>query len=272
MLRRGSDAGMSAHQHLPSSCNMAGARVALVLGADFYVVNTTTMHGALAGPAPINMGFGVANAHMCPMGVFLSFGFVNTASIYMWNPAANAFLFKWNTTGPGNATHPWILESSVMSVNGEDMNPAGCVVALGWMRGDGMQAAVSVTSMLTQKQFLAWKSPVSPAGQNPPSVAMDLNYLAVGTWGSEDAGVVPTVLLFNFVSATANVPVFQYTTPGSVFGIDVVVDPYKYPPAAQGENNNSAGTDRVWVAAAGKHVHANVRGDGGDFFVFDVVV
>ena len=33
MLRRGSDAGMSAHQHLPVSRNMAGARVALVLGA-----------------------------------------------------------------------------------------------------------------------------------------------------------------------------------------------------------------------------------------------
>ena len=210
------------------------------------------------------------------MGVFLSFGFINVANVYMWNPAADAFLFKWSTAGPGNATHPWILESSIMTVNGEDMNPAGCAVALGWMRGDGMQAAVTVIDMLTRKQYLSWHSPVSPAGQNPPAaLAMDLGYLAVGCWGSEDAGAAPTLLLFSYVSATPDMPVLMYTTPGSVFAVDVVVNPYKYPPMSDGGASGVAGSgaapmDQVWVAAAGKAVHANKLGDGGDFVVFDL--
>ena len=89
--------------------------MAFVVGADIYVVNTTTAGGALSGGTTVTMGAAVGNFHMCPMGVFLVYGFINSATVRMWNPQANAFQFKWSTTGPGNATHPWILESSMVS-------------------------------------------------------------------------------------------------------------------------------------------------------------
>ena len=163
------------------------------------------------------------------------------------------------------------------------MNDSGCVVALGWMRGDGLQAAVTVHSMLTQKQFVTWMSPVSVKGQTPPlALAFDLGYLVVGTWGSA-TGNVPTVVVFSITSATASVPLLQYTTQGSVFAVDLVVDPYKMPPLSLSREGLGGGrqlaqgcdggnVDVVYVSAVGKAVQANTRGDGGEAVMFRLEV
>ena len=60
----------------------------------------------------------------------------------------------------------------------------------------------------------------------------------------------PTILLF---SSASNATLLAYDTPGSMFAVDVFAD-----------------ARTVWVVADGKHVNANVMGNGGDLFVFSV--
>lgn len=50
-----------------------------------------------------------------------------------------------------------------------------CLVAFGWIRGDGLQGAVSVHSMLTQKLYWTYETQVNTQLQELPSgVAMHL--------------------------------------------------------------------------------------------------
>jgi len=72
--------------------------------------------------------------------------------------------------------------------------------------------------------------------------------IALGSWG--DGSSTPTVTV---LSAKSNVPLYKLMTPGSMFDVDAV--------AANGYG---------YVAAAGKHVHANVFGDGGDLYVVQI--
>lgn len=51
-----------------------------------------------------------------------------------------------------------------------------------------------------------------------------------------------------------------------MFSVDVVVDAAQQPPEAL--RNDAVGTDLVYVTAAGKHVHANERGDGGNAYAW----
>lgn len=71
------------------------------------------------------------------------------------------------------------------------------------------------------------------------------------SWGSGPN--TPTVTLLN---AHTGKLVWSLSTPGSMFGGDVAF--------------LSHGVYRV--VAAGKHVHANTFGDGGDAYAFDVTL
>jgi len=208
------------------------------------------------------------SSHMCPMGVFVAFGGRNFARVLMWNPAANAFLPQWNTTGPSaQYGGDWSLVTTTMSVNGEDMNPEGCVVALAWTSASVDRTALTVTSMLTGKQFVSWVSPSSASGDNfPNAVAMDLGYVALGKLASEENSAdIPTLVVFSLTSKTPSTPVFTYTTPGSVLDVSIIVSPFKYPPLLQSRGDDAAsGEDLVWVAAASTATDAS----SGDLDVF----
>lgn len=82
-------------------------------------------------------------------------------------------------------------------------------------------------------------------------------YIGVSLWG--DADDQPTAVI---LAAGSNTPVFTYTTPGSMFGVDIVVD----------KAASTATQDQVYFAVAGKAVPANQMGSGGDAFAWQVTV
>ncbi|KAJ6248394.1 hypothetical protein M0813_17732 [Anaeramoeba flamelloides] len=76
----------------------------------------------------------------------------------------------------------------------------------------------------------------------------DGQYALIGSWGQSNS-TAPTVIL---IERGAGI-VYTYTTPGSVFDIDIIDDP---------ENGT------VYFCSAGKEVHANEWGMGGDVYCF----
>lgn len=79
----------------------------------------------------------------------------------------------------------------------------------------------------------------------------------VCSWGDQSLKNVPTVVL---LSTASNAALFTYTTPGSMFGVDVLL------------SQSTKTQDTVLIAAAGKHVPANQFGNGGDAFAWSVTV
>ena len=73
--------------------------------------------------------------------------------------------------------------------------------------------------------------------------------VALATWG--DGKSSPTIIVFQTSLATG--PVFTLQTPGSMFAIDLYVREHI-----------------VFVVACGKHVHANIMGEGGDAYAIQI--
>lgn len=77
---------------------------------------------------------------------------------------------------------------------------------------------------------------------------MSGNYAGASLWGDNDD--VPTVVVLSAVNPAV---IFNYTTPGSMFGIDILHDTSASTPAS----------DVLYVTVAGKHVPANEMGACG---------
>jgi len=98
---------------------------------------------------------------------------------------------------------------------------------------------------------------VSPANaqlQTYPTVRMSGNYAGICLWG--DNADVPTAIVLSAKSAK---PIFTYTTPGSMFGVDLVHDVGASTPT----------NDVVYFAVAGKHT---VSYDNGVTYVTDWLI
>ena len=102
-----------------------------------------------------------------------------------------------------------------------------------------MQARLTTYSMVSGALLTDYLTPVNAKLQTNPTVRMDGMYTALALWG--DAADVPTVVL---LQAGSSVPLFTYTTPGSMFAVDIVLD----------------GTT-LYFSAAGKAVPANEMGE-----------
>jgi len=91
----------------------------------------------------------------------------------------------------------------------------------------------------------------TPGYQNFPSaitISPDGNFVALSTWGCMVNSQCPQINIFY------NYALFsQYVSPGSINSIDLVQNGETY-----------------WVVAAGKNVHNNVMGDGGNVFAFKI--
>jgi hypothetical protein len=96
--------------------------------------------------------------------------------------------------------------------------------------------------MATGAVLSDYTTPANTQLQTSTSLKMDGSYCGVAMWGDRDD--VPTAIL---LAAGNSTPAFTYTTPGSMFGIDVVHDVGASTPT----------NDVVYIAAAGKHVPAN---------------
>jgi len=101
-------------------------------------------------------------------------------------------------------------------------------------------------------------SPESAKFQTDATVRASGRYAAAVLWGDADDFPTVVVLAAGSAAAPSTTPLLTFTTPGSMFGVDVAVDL-----AASNATN-----DVVYVVAAGKHVPANVMGVGGDAYAW----
>lgn len=149
---------------------------------------------------------------------------------------------------PGGGT--WYATTAAISSDGSGVAEKE-LVTFGYITETALGARVMIYSMVTGALLTDYVSPVNAQLQTYPTVRMSGNYAGVCLWGDNDD--VPTVILMSAKSAK---PIFTYTTPGSMFGIDVVHDVGASTPT----------NDVVYIAAAGKHVPANESECGGSLF------
>ena len=150
------------------------------------------------------------------------------------------------------------MTSLAMSSDGSG-SAAGELVTLGAysVTDNEKSARVAIFSMASGALLTDWLSPVNSKLQTDVTVRMSGQYAGAVFWG--DSGDVPTCLVLRSGSAE---PLLAFTTPGSMVGLDIVLD--------AGSSNATA--DVIFFVAAGKHVPANEMGDGGDAYAWRLVV
>ena len=140
------------------------------------------------------------------------------------------------------------------SVNGEAMNPDGCLVTLVW-KGTGSQSSVvevKIVSMLTEKLYLTWQQ----AGvRSVTAVEMHLQYAAVAFDASDTIiapASTPSIALFSIYSTVPNMPIAPYSPHTmNAHGLDLVVLPFAQP---AGSKTVTPNTDQVFIAAVDEGV------------------
>lgn len=140
-------------------------------------------------------------------------------------------------------------------MNGEDMNPDGCLVTLVW-KGTASESSlveVKIMSMLTEKLYLTWQQ----AGvRSVTAVEMHLQYAAVAFDASDTtfASVsTPSIVLFSIYGAVPNMPIATYSTHTlNAHGLDLVVLPFVQPAGDTG--STAPDSDQVFIAAVDEGV------------------
>ncbi len=140
-------------------------------------------------------------------------------------------------------------------MNGEAMNPDGCLVTLVW-KGTGPQSSVvevKIVSMLTEKLYLTWQQ----AGvRSVTAVEMHLQYAAVAFDASDTiiaSASTPSIALFSIYGTVPNMPIATYSTHTmNAHGLDLVVLPFAQP--AGSKTTVMPNTDQVFIAAVDEGV------------------
>ena len=187
-------------------------------------------------------------------GVYVASCTENAARLFEWD-GAHYTENKTLAPPPSPVSDTWFCVDVAMSSDGSGAEGSE-LVTFAWISGDVLTARVTTFSMVTGKLTTDWLSATNAKLQTNPTIRMDEQYTAVSLWG--DSGDVPTVVL---LASGSNAPLFTYTTPGSMFAVDVVVD----------KAASSPTQDTIYIAVAGKATPANVMGNGGDAFAWQVV-
>lgn len=115
-------------------------------------------------------------------------------------------------------------------------------------------AAYQASTRSVQAQW-NWTAPLDP---NPDklqdvvaatALTADGSVFAFASWGT-GTGATPTVRAFTTAVTGSHTPFVELVTPGSPFALDIAG-------TAQG----------VTLVVAGKKIHANIDGDGGDAYL-----
>lgn len=175
-------------------------------------------------------------------------------SVYYWGGSAYDSNFTIAPpTSPVSAN--WFCVDVAMSSDGKGGD--GELVAFAWISQDVLTARVTVYNMVTQKLVTDWVSSTNAQLQTNPTIRMDEQYVGVSLWG--DADDVPTAVV---LAAGSNTPIFTYTTPGSMFGVEIVKELAESTPT----------NDVLYFAVSGKATAANKMGNGGDAFAWRIDV
>jgi hypothetical protein len=186
-------------------------------------------------------------------GVYVASCTENAARLFEWD---GAHYTQNKTLAPpaSPVSSTWFCVDVAMSSDGSGAEDSE-LVSFAWISGDVLTARVTTFSMVTGKLTSDWLSSTNAKLQTNPTIRMDEQYTAVSLWGDSDD--VPTVVL---LASGSNAPLFTYTTPGSMFAVDIVVDKAASTPKM----------DMIYIAVAGKAVPANVVGNGGDAFAWQI--
>ena len=159
-----------------------------------------------------------------------------------------------------NGPNPGAAFAAACSVQTfEAAEPAGeasHTLAIGWTALTYTQVTVmlhDVKAPMTPLWTYPYPSDAGSTVQNLPSVmaaSEDGKHFVVATWGGS-AGVSPQIAVFGVQAAK---PLFTMVTPGSMVTADI----------------KSMDDGRVYAVAAGKHVHCNLFGSGGDMYSIQV--
>jgi len=186
-------------------------------------------------------------------------GAYDSAKIYKWDASSNSYTVAASfVPSATNASTNWFCVDAAMSSDGSGAADAE-LASFAWISQDVLTARVSIYSMVTGALLTDWSSTTAKQLQTNPTIRMDEQYVGVALWGDQALAGDPSVVL---LSAGTAQPLYGYATPGSMFGVDVVVDHAACTPTK----------DVVYLAVAGKHVPANEMGNGGDAFAWRIDV
>jgi hypothetical protein len=201
----------------------------------------------------INMNWNT-QAELSDSGDYLAFAGDDAGYIYSWDATNNQYKLAYTVVPPNGGT--WYSVSCAISSDGSGTNE-GELVTFSFIDGQALTARILIYSMVNGQLLTDYTTPKNAQLQTNPTVRMDRNYAGVCLWG--DNNDVPTAIV---LQAGSNNPVFAYTTPGSMFGVDIVVDPLASTPTQ----------DVLYFSVAGKHTPANVMGNGGDAYSWKITV
>jgi hypothetical protein len=226
----------------PCTLSGSGAYVAWTQGDGVAVVDGSTgkQRGSL-----IDMGWNT-EAQISDDGDTLVFMGKQDGRIYHWNESAGDYTLA-HTLTPQDDTE-WYSDSSSLASNSA---AHGDVAAFGFLGGGALQARVLIyeASGAASGTLLSdYTTKKNTKLQTNTYLRSDGDFVGVALWGDSDD--VPTAVLLR---AGNNTPLFSFVTPGSMMGVDVLAD----------------GAD-VYLAVAGKHVPANVVGNGGDAYTWRI--
>jgi len=190
-------------------------------------------------------------------GDFLATCTENNARVWGFDGSNGNYAQKFSFSPPASpASDTWFCVDVAMSSDGTGAEDTE-LVSFAWISGDVLTARVITYSMVSGKVMIDWVSSTNAKLQTNPTVRMDGNFVGTALWGDSDD--VPTAVV---LKTGSNTPVFTYTTPGSMFGVEIVVDHAACTPT----------NDVLYFAVAGKHTPANVMGNGGDAFAWRINV
>jgi hypothetical protein len=126
---------------------------------------------------------------------------------------------------------------------------AGHAAVVGWISADVLKLRITATDAATGATLTDWSAPPNAKFQNNPTIRTCGPYIGAALWGDE-GGDAPTMVLLTLGSST---PLFNATSPGSMFAVDVVVDPAASTPTQ----------DVVYYVAAGEGGGRGKRAQAG---------
>jgi len=220
-----------------------GTIAALDLTGSVLVLNRLTMKG-------FSYSFGASVAMLCMDGDanFIGYGFTPSTWV-LAHTGGGIYKLLMTYRMPGEEV------ASSCVIGGEKSNYAFAVAysAFTYSQNQIAKWSLNMTQAPVNPDWV-WVGPKSTGGYQDllPSAAItsDGEYFAFAGWGNSQK-TSPQVVVFR---SGAMEPLVSYVTPGSMFDVGIF----------------GAGPGGIYVVAAGKHVHANQMGDGGDLYFFNI--
>jgi len=245
-LRFNKNLGTASDAGGPVQTSKNGTWIAWTSGDSVLIINGLT--GAVRDT--IQMGWNT-QAQISDSGDYVTFAGEDTGYIYTWNAANQQYTVAYQPTVTGT----WYSISCALSSDGSG-TAENELVTFSWIDAEALTARATMYSMVNGQLLTDYTTPKNAQLQTSPTVRMDGNYAGLCLWGDNDD--VPTAVV---LQAGKSTPVFTYVTPGSMFGVDIVVDKAASTPTS----------DTIYFTVAGKHVPANVMGNGGDAYAWSIV-